>query len=350
MCPCSHTLMSGSILFYKGLLHRPTGRRIPSGVARFGDSGRVHATVFASLHDLELVWQSHARLEASKPPERRCPSGPFVYFAHHDMADVAEEAGGQPPVSYCDCWPAGPGPSELIRSGDFDFRSHCESQPPPHLPTDAEARGIQWNELRAALSYENMVGLAYIHDPSRDPRHHLGEAEELRTAVTQAAAEALAANSCRTCGGNSTAPTEYGIRCEGAAAVDNPGQEPQRQPVCAGCGGGIGIGGGGSATVLSRRLEIFVFVLEQERGVNGHLLVEEEEDGEEGEGRREETEGDGANGDVGGVRVRPTGGVKRRGRAVTLEEYVVASEIWSRQPRSCGTSTGSMERTTTRTG
>lgn len=116
---------------------------IPYTLTYPGDKERVHATVFASLHDLALVWESHARMEASKPRERRHPAGPFVYFAHHDLADAAEATGGQPPESYCVCWPGGPGPAQFIRTRDFDFRGHCMRQPVPHLPLEAEARGVQ---------------------------------------------------------------------------------------------------------------------------------------------------------------------------------------------------------------
>ncbi len=82
-------------------------------------------------------------MEAAKPPHRRHPGGPYVFFAHNDMANTANACGGQPPPSYCDCRPGGPGPECLQRTRGFDFRGHCERQPLPHLPEEAEARGIE---------------------------------------------------------------------------------------------------------------------------------------------------------------------------------------------------------------
>lgn len=82
-------------------------------------------------------------MEAAKPPHQRHPGGPYVYFAHNDMANTANACGGQPPPSYCDCRPGGPGPGCLLRTRDFDFRGHCERQPLPHLPEEAEACGIE---------------------------------------------------------------------------------------------------------------------------------------------------------------------------------------------------------------
>lgn len=35
--PCSSSLMSGSVLFFKGLRHQPSGQQVGSGVARFGE-------------------------------------------------------------------------------------------------------------------------------------------------------------------------------------------------------------------------------------------------------------------------------------------------------------------------
>lgn len=32
------------------------------------------------------------------------------------------------------------------------------------------AAGAEWNEIRAVLNWDNMVGLVYIHDPEQDPQ------------------------------------------------------------------------------------------------------------------------------------------------------------------------------------
>jgi hypothetical protein len=182
----------------------------------------------------------------------------------------------------------------------------------------------QWNELRAALSYENLVGLAYIHDPSRNPRQHLAEAEELRRAVAQSAREALAEWDRTGCG---CPPSEAAGQLGGAVhaqhvqQVQQPVTDVSSQPQGPREGQQEQQGQqeqGQGEEEGSPLLNMFVFVLEQENGVNGHLLVEEE-----GEGR------DGG------------WGHRRRGRAVTLEEYLGSLEAAPRGPVGTAQSAGS---------
>ncbi len=68
-------------------------------------------------------------------------------FLHPAQADQANACGGQPPESYLDCHPGGPGPTCLLRTRGFDFRRYCEEQPLPHQPPEAESYGVQ---VRAA--------------------------------------------------------------------------------------------------------------------------------------------------------------------------------------------------------
>ncbi|KAG2482457.1 hypothetical protein HYH03_018626 [Edaphochlamys debaryana] len=338
------SLMCGSLLFFRGLRHRPSGgQATPNGVARFGDESRVRSTVFASLHDLQArkgeVWADHHSMEAQKPPERRHPHGPFVFFQHHDMADMANAAGGQPPDSYLDCHPGGPGPHYLARHPGFDFRAHCEGQPLPRLPREAASKGIQWNEIRAALSYRNMVGLAFIHDPSEDPRQYLAEAERLRRELAAAVAEeaqASADGAAGRFGSGSRAGAAAGGSAAGGTAPAPPPASPAKASggSCSCCGAvdaaaaaaaaeGEGEGQPGPAPRLdpgqeesgaeakeegkegkegergeegergaapAPRLDLVMCVLavDQARGVNGHLVVVEGGQGEgEGEGEAE---------------------------------------------------------------
>ncbi len=44
------------------------------------------------------------------------------------------------------------------------------------------------NELRAALGYDNLVGLCLLHDPAHDPQQHLAAAQELRRRVLEGGA------------------------------------------------------------------------------------------------------------------------------------------------------------------
>lgn len=46
-------------------------------VARFGDPDKAERTVFATLHDLAAVYQTHEQLEQQKPPDKQ-RGPPFV--------------------------------------------------------------------------------------------------------------------------------------------------------------------------------------------------------------------------------------------------------------------------------
>ncbi|GIL43013.1 hypothetical protein Vafri_823, partial [Volvox africanus] len=181
-----------------------------------------------------------------------------------------------------------------------------------------------WNELRAALSYENMVGLAYIHDPARDPRLHLAEAEDLRRSVAETAEEALATGSCCGCcnGSDPAAAAAATVAAAAGSAVRGRANRPEseRAPQRESDGGG-------------HRLEIFVFILEQERGVNGHLVVAAENgeaegkvEGETADGAEAEAEAEAREGEEGARLKVQSGRGPRQGRAVTLEEYVASLE------------------------
>ncbi|KXZ44267.1 hypothetical protein GPECTOR_70g498 [Gonium pectorale] len=217
------------------------------------------------------------------------------------MADQANACGGQPPESYQDCTPDGPGPHCLLRTRGFDFRGYCEAQPLRHLPEEAEARGIEWNELRAALSYDNMVGLAYIYDPARDPRQHLETAAALRREVAAAAMavqpgdDGGSGGSSGCCGRGSTAGGASGGTTAGLPAEQAADEAPL--------------------------VPMYVFVLHQEHGVNGHLLVTEAEAEAEAV----------ANG--GGSGSQPV-----RGRALTFEEYLALMELDPQDPARRGLS------------
>ncbi len=98
-------LLSASLVFYKGLSLQAVGggsscggcggHPVSNAVARFGPLERVRDTRWGTLHDLEAVWNTHAALEAQKPPDKRAPK-PFLFFTDCDMCDVGNECGGLP--------------------------------------------------------------------------------------------------------------------------------------------------------------------------------------------------------------------------------------------------------------
>lgn len=187
-------------------------------------------------------------------------------------------------------------------------------------PAGQPSTPLQWNELRAALSYDNLVGLAFIHDPGHDPRQHKAAADALRQRVAEAAAHAAREAALARSGGAALGDA-YRVDDEGGAEQQGGRREAQ---VLAGRGDGGGATAAeaeaeqeeGEQEVAARgeraltspavpRLEMYVFILEQEHGVNGHLLVEEQVgEGEMGEAERS--------------------GRRRRtvGRAVTFDEYL----------------------------
>lgn len=160
----------------------------------------------------------------------------------------------------------------------------------PFLATAAAAAAAsswrpQWNELRAALNYHSLVGLAYIHDPGHDPREHVDDALDLLRRVADAAPYVD----------------------DGDGDDGNDGDGPTDDGGCAAGRAGAPAGCGVSGSSGCAALDMYVFVLHEADGVNGDLLIEEE--GEEGEGEEED-------GEQGGR------GRGRACRAVTFGEYL----------------------------
>ncbi len=163
----------------------------------------------------------------------------------------------------------------------------------------------QWNEIRAALSYNNLVGLAYIHEPGTDPRVHLRRAEELRAMVDSKLLERQQG--------------KHGQQQEGEEGDEGKDQGAFGAAGASGAAreqsGGKGAAGGGQQ--VPRRLQIYVFLLSQKDGVNGDLVVQQGT--EEGTGGGTETGEEGRDVRVGMREDQQAGWA---GRAVTLEEFV----------------------------
>jgi hypothetical protein len=56
-----HSIMCGSILFNEGYRHKPDNKWVHNAVARFGADSKE--TVFATLHDLNKIFDHHEQLE-----------------------------------------------------------------------------------------------------------------------------------------------------------------------------------------------------------------------------------------------------------------------------------------------
>lgn len=144
------TLLCGTVLMY----------RSNNSIARFGDSDRLHNTIFATLHDVNKIWDDHQQLEAQKPagktawvsnqaskqalnvgrgliknPYTLIIDGntteihkvPFVYFTNCDMENAAEMDGGSPQKDYMKCAYGVTPPLKYQRTQDFSFRHHMEA-------------------------------------------------------------------------------------------------------------------------------------------------------------------------------------------------------------------------------
>uniref|UniRef100_A0A7S3QLP8 Uncharacterized protein n=1 Tax=Dunaliella tertiolecta TaxID=3047 RepID=A0A7S3QLP8_DUNTE len=175
-----NTLRCGSLLFYKGLQDKSSNFRQSNAVARLGDHSQVKQTVFGVLHDLELVWQTHEQLEQAKPVDKQ--GQPFLFFTNCDMFDVANECGGHACWKYSELQSQVSQPVALQRTRGFNFRAHCESVLENGATKDNPKRPgkeCEWNELRASLNRSNTVGVAYISDPSSDPREYIDSARLL---------------------------------------------------------------------------------------------------------------------------------------------------------------------------
>eukprot|EP00877_Chromochloris_zofingiensis_P004263 jgi/Chrzof1/13838/Cz08g14130.t1 len=168
------SILCGSILFHNGLHHKPSGSHAPNAVARFGDDSKE--TVFATLHDLSKVFDCVESLENQKPEQKR--GKPFVFFTNSDISDITKRHGGDPPRQYLDCVYNETPPVHCQRTRSFDFREFCETMREKEDPA-MEKIGAEWNEIRAVLDWDNMVGLCYIHDPMFDPRQHVAMAKQL---------------------------------------------------------------------------------------------------------------------------------------------------------------------------
>lgn len=186
MQPDAGNLHCGSLLFYHGVTHQPTQRCLPNAVARFGDD--FDQVFLATMHDLDRVWCTHERLEHKRQGSaekfeqvannEKHPA--FVYFSNCDMCPVANIVhGGEPGATYLECEYGTTPPVKFQRCKGFDFRRYCEES------TDKEDTGknkihAEWNELRACLSTENLVGLVYVWDPFLDPYTHVDHVHDLQ--------------------------------------------------------------------------------------------------------------------------------------------------------------------------
>lgn len=74
------------------LTHTPLARLPPPrpscAVARFGDREHAERTLFATLHDLSAVFESHQQLDQQKPPEKG-KGPPFVVRPTRTLGNCA---------------------------------------------------------------------------------------------------------------------------------------------------------------------------------------------------------------------------------------------------------------------
>eukprot|EP00879_Flechtneria_rotunda_P016245 GHRR01016996.1.p2 GENE.GHRR01016996.1~~GHRR01016996.1.p2 ORF type:complete len:175 (+),score=58.76 GHRR01016996.1:914-1438(+) len=91
---------------------------------------------------------------------------------------MLEEKKQQPPCNYMECIHGECPPIQCERGRGFDFRGFCSTKNEKEDPS-MEEEGNEWNELRAVLNDDNMVGLLYIHDPQYKPQQHVEAAKKL---------------------------------------------------------------------------------------------------------------------------------------------------------------------------
>ncbi|KAF6257359.1 hypothetical protein COO60DRAFT_1233474 [Scenedesmus sp. NREL 46B-D3] len=99
-------------------------------------------------------------------------------FANSDIGNLTKNKACCPPKDYMEAqWGRCP-PVQCERDRSFDFRRFCSTKNEKEDPS-MEEEGAEWNEMRAVLNTDNMVGLLYIHDPQFTPQQHADLAKKL---------------------------------------------------------------------------------------------------------------------------------------------------------------------------
>eukprot|EP00775_Hariotina_reticulata_P002167 gene2167-2486_t len=161
-------------MFFQGLQHKDN-KHIPNAVARFGDDSQE--TLFATLHDIDAIFDTHQQLEELKPKEKQGEA--FVLFANSDIGKMVERTHAQPPKDYMKAFWGRCPPVQCQRARSFDFRGFCSTKDGKEDPALEQEDNVEWNEMRAVFTHDNMVGLMYIHDPAFAPTEHVEVVKKL---------------------------------------------------------------------------------------------------------------------------------------------------------------------------
>eukprot|EP00878_Enallax_costatus_P035975 GHUV01040241.1.p1 GENE.GHUV01040241.1~~GHUV01040241.1.p1 ORF type:complete len:141 (+),score=26.68 GHUV01040241.1:192-614(+) len=92
-------------------------------------------------------------------------------FANSDIGNMTKKPEvGEPPRDYMETVYGETPPVQTERTRAFNFREFCQNK--DEEDPSMEEEGNEWNEMRAVLNDDNMVGLLYIYDPDNDPQQH----------------------------------------------------------------------------------------------------------------------------------------------------------------------------------